>query len=649
MGVICGFVDLESGETDRTAWVRATTENAVPAGQGNGKVLVAKNRVALGCISEPTSGSGWARAITGADSTFLVVDGCIWNAPRLKTTLRTSAGDVEGKGDAPLALRMYLQTGPDFFCKLDGPLAIAVWDPGRRELLLYRDRLGVKPLYYAVKDQNVAFGSQPASLARSGAYSPSLSAESLYHYMTLLNVPGSETLFEDVFRVRPGCYCRIGMDGNVVQQRYWEAVGSRRGLTESEYAEMLMETQRKAIEDSLRYGGNVGAFLSGGNDSSANVAWLSRVYDRPIHTFTSAIEEYEGQDSQKDVFYARKVADLCGTVHHERMLTQKEFIELVPEACAVLDDMVSEPAVVMLYAGLQSVRDEGLDTVYAGEANDDLLCGHRAMIGTRTLYYDRWLPASRKPRWVRSLVHLALGTLYSLRGSHPGRRAALRRLAADQGMFWSFEMAFVEEEKRKLFTRDFLHSLDSISTYDVVAPLLQRFREAHPDADFLDEIIFVMTQDYFANLMLNKMDRVARHFSIEPRAPYTAYDYVDVALSIPAPMKMEGGHVKAIFKKAIEGLLPKEIVYRKKQGFRTLLPEMCRGRLGDWMEGRVLDSALVKDEAVFDRGYIEGLFRHHRDGVHDFSTRLWTLMTACLWYERWVCGTPTGEPGSAIL
>ena len=638
MAAVCGYVVAGSGRgaeaalLDRMLARLSAREAAAPKALAS-----ADGRAALACRAGEASGSGVAQGPDPRRAILLALDGSLLNADELRKSLPGAAS----ASDADLALALYAARGPEFVKELDGPLAIAVYDPQTGSLYLYRDRLGVCPLYWTQTATGVFFASQPSALTVEGLAEARLSPEGLYHYVTLLNVPASGTLFDGVRRVQPGHYVCVSRDGRVSETRYWDALGTLRDLSEADYVEMLRQTHRVSVERSLRHGGRIGVLLSGGNDSSTNVALLSALAPAPVHTFTSAVEGFEGSAAQSDTVFARQVAEHFGTVHHERLLTQREFIGCVERSCGTLDDMVSEPATVLLYVSLEAVRQEGLNVVYAGEANDELMCGHRGMIGARDTYHDRWLPASRKPAAVRRFASLALGNLYALRGQHPGRQDALRRLARDEGMFWSYEIAFVESEKCRLFTRDFRRRVGRLSTYDAVRPMLERFRQARPDAEFLDEIIYVMTQDYLANLMLNKLDRTSSSLGLVARSPYTARDYVDVALSIPPAMKTSGGDVKTIFRKAIEPLLPREIVYRKKQGFRTPLPEMCRGELGEWMRGRIMDSALVREERAFRPSYVEWVYARHRDGTFDFSTRLWTLMCACLWYEKFIAAGKT--------
>lgn len=633
MGAVCGYLAAVPGGEPGLALVARMLAGLSSRGGAQPRTLVSEDGVAaLACRASGAGGDGVAQGGDARSTILLAMDGSLLNADELRKPLPAPAPAT----DAELALQLYALHGPEFIREADGSFAIAVYDSRAGSFYLFRDRLGACPLYWTRTGAGVFFASQPSALTVQGLARARLSAQGLYHFVTLLNVPASGTLFDGVHRVPPGHYLCVPRAGGANEVRYWDAVGALRGLSEPAYVEALRGTHRASVERSLRHGGRIGALLSGGNDSSANVALLSALAPGPLHTFTSAVEGFEGSAAQSDTVFARQVADHFGTVHHERLLTQREFIDYVERSCATLDDMVSEPATVLLYASLEAVRQEGLNVVYAGEANDELMCGHRGMIEASDTYYDRWLPASRKPRAVRWFAWQALGRLYALRGQHPGRQDALRRLARDEGLFWSYEIAFVEAEKHKLFTGDFLERVGDASTYDVVRPVLERFHQARPDADFLDEIIYVMTQDYLANLMLNKLDRAGAAFGLVSRTPYTAHDYVDVALSIPAPMKMAGGDVKTIFRKAIEPLLPREIVYRKKQGFRTPLPEMCRGELGEWMLTRIMESALLRDEGVFRPAYVERIYARHRDGTFDFSTRLWTLMCACLWYDKFV-------------
>jgi len=347
----------------------------------------------------------------------------------------------------------------------------------------------------------------------------------------------------------------------------------------------------------------------------------------PLHTFTVGLAEHEGDPKYNDLEYARKVAAVIGSTHHEELLSTDQFLETIPLTIDAMDDLVSEPSSVFLYHALRLARDQGLRVVITGEANDELCCGHGGMIQIRDGYYRRWQALMRKPRWMRQAAAAIVP------GMAPRYADILHRAARDQEYFWSYETAWMDSAKSKILRR----TSGVEPAVRIVEACRHRFEaSAFRDRDYLFYIIYAMMQDfYFGNLMLGKLDRLSAYLGVESRCPYTAPAYAHVVFNVPAPLKARDGLVKYFFKKAIEGVLPDEIIYRQKQGFRTPVVELFQGALGDWAEPVLFETGLTR-EGVIRRPLLEETLRKHRAGEGDYANRLWTAMTLNLWYDRWV-------------
>jgi asparagine synthase (glutamine-hydrolysing) len=381
--------------------------------------------------------------------------------------------------------------------------------------------------------------------------------------------------------------------------------------------------------------GPVGSMLSGGNDSSANAALMARYATGPLHTFTVGLKEVEGEPAYTDLAYARKVAEHIGSTHHELMITTDEFIGTIPRITELLDDLVSEPSSIFLYKALELAKSEGLTTVLTGEANDEIGCGHGEMINIRNGYYRRWEPFMRWPSGVRKLLAV-VGPLVS-----PQRADILGRAARDDDYFQSFEIGWPDSRKGDVMTPTAMQRLGAHTSALTIGERRRHFaRSEHARRDYLNYIVYAMMQNvYFGNLMLGKLDLLARGLGLDARCPYSEPQYAHFVYNIPAPYKMQDGMVKWFFKKAIEGLLPNEIIYRPKQGFRTPVVELFRGQLATWARPYLLDGGFTK-EGLISRRHIERLLEEHRRGPVDHSNKLWTLMVLNLWHERWVAPAP---------
>jgi asparagine synthase (glutamine-hydrolysing) len=455
-------------------------------------------------------------------------------------------------------------------------------------------------------------------------------------FLTFTSVPGPRTLFRGISKLAPGTAAIFDSDGGIHTDRYWDLLSDRVPDTSDErfYVDRVRELHSQSVAR-RRVEGPIASLLSGGNDSSANASLLARFGSAPLHTFTVGLAGLEGHEKYNDLEYARRVAQFIHSEHHEELLSTDEFLKTIPLTIDAMDDLVSEPSSVFLYHALRMAKDQGLRVVVTGEANDELCCGHGGMIDIRDGYYRRWLPHMQRPQWVRRVM-ASVVPLFS-----PTRKDVLERAAAGDEYFWTYETAWMDSNKRDILAP----GIPAEHASRIAAATRQRFENsAYGGSDYLFYIIYAMMQDfYFSNLMLAKLDLLASALSLEPRCPYTEPEYAHFAFNVPARFKTKDGLVKYFFKKAIEGVLPDEIIYRPKQGFRTPVVELFQGALGDWAEPILLETGLTR-EGVLRRSHIEETLRKHRAGEGDYANRLWTVMTLNLWHERWIKGGVSGEP-----
>jgi asparagine synthase (glutamine-hydrolysing) len=566
-------------------------------------------------------------------SLVMVCDGQIFNDETVKAYLRDRGHLIGQQHSCELLLHLYEEEGVAGWRRADGQFALALWDGRAKRLVLGRDCLGVRPLYYWSSIEGVVFASEIKALFGDRRVPREVDETALADFLTFTSVPGPRTLFRDIRKVQPGSAAICGVGGTVRVETYWDLLEHPIAESSDErfYVERVRALHRASVAGRDAQG-PIGSLLSGGNDSSANAALLSRDRSRPLHTFTVGLAGVEGDAKYNDMEYARRVAASIGSVHHERLLSTDDFLRTIPRTIDAMDDLVSEPSSVFLHHALGLAAEEGLRVVITGEANDELCCGHGGMLHIREGYYRRWLPYQRQPNWLRGAM-AAVAPLLS-----PGRRDVLQRAARGDEYFWSYETAWMDTDKAAVLAPEVLRETPRASR--IPATLRARF-DASPHAarDYLAYVIYAMMQDfYFGNLMLGKLDLLASSVSIEPRCPYTAPEYAHFVFNIPAALKSRNGRVKYFFKKAIEGLLEDDIIYRPKQGFRTPVVELFRGELGRWAEPILLDGGLTQD-GLLRRDHLAETLRKHREGERDYSNRLWAAMSLNLWHERWIRAT----------
>lgn len=561
---------------------------------------------------------------------FMVCDGHVFNDADLRPKLRGKGHTYAHPHSVETLLHLYEEEGIDGFRNVDGQFAAALWDSRRKQLVLLRDFLGVRPLYYWNGPKGVAFSSEIKSLLRHSQVPCAVDETAVSQFLTFTSVPGPRTLFRDVQKVPPGTAAVCRADGSVQLLRYWDLLADP--VPESNDEKFYVDRVRELHSQALRrrkVEGPIASLLSGGNDSSANASLLARHGSSPLHTFTVGLAGLEGQDKYNDLLYARKVAHVIHSEHHEHLLSTNEFLETIPVTIDAMEDLVSEPSSVFLYHALRMAKDRGLRVVITGEANDELCCGHGGMVHIRDGYYSRWLPYMKKPVLARKLM-AGLAPVIS-----PKRLDVLSRAAAGDEYFWSYETAWMDSDKEQILSSSV--SFRAGQAAAVVSNCKQRFDSSgHANRDYLFYIIYSMMQDfYFGNLMLGKLDSLASSLGLEARCPYTEPAYAHFVYNIPTQFKTKDGLVKYFFKKAIEGILPHEIIYRPKQGFRTPVVELFQGVLGDWAEPILLETGLTR-LGMLKQKHLADILKRHRKGEGDYANRLWTAMTLNLWYDRWI-------------
>ena len=563
-------------------------------------------------------------------SLMMVCDGHVFNAGMLRSHLRDRGHTIRQPHSCELLLHLYEDEGIAGWRRVDGQFALALWDARAKHLVLGRDFLGVRPLYHANTAEGSVFASEIKSILRARHVPAAVDETALADFLTFTSVPGPRTLFRGIHKVPAGSAAICGGDGSVRIEPYWDLLQNplQESSDERFYVERVRELHRAAVAG-RDVSGPIASLLSGGNDSSANAALLTRNRSQTVHTFTVGLAGLEGSAKYNDIEYARRVAARIGSVHHERLLSTDEFLGTIPLTIDAMDDLVSEPSSVFLHHALGLVADQGLRVVVTGEANDELCCGHGGMTQIRDGYYRRWLPYLQKPAWMRQAL-AALAPAIS-----PGRHDVLQRASRGDEYFWSYETAWMDTDKAGVLAPDLVRRMPRAGR--VPAAVRSRFQASpHAGRDYLAYVVYAMMQDfYFTNLMLGKLDLLASSQSIEPRCPYTAPSYAHFVYNIPAALKARDGVVKYFFKKAIEGLLDDDVIYRPKQGFRTPVIELFRGALGKWAEPVLLDAGLTR-EGLLRRDHLAETLRRHRAGEGDYSNRLWAAMSLNLWHERWI-------------
>lgn len=588
----------------------------------------------------PDVGGGMKRGLT------LTFNGEIYNYRELRAELERSGHDFLSATDSEVLLHLYERDGLEMLKRLNGIFAFAIHDarpqgrpPGveRGSILIARDQMGVKPLYYAETAQGFLFASELKALLREPTLARDIDPLALHYTLAYLWTPAPQTVLAGVRKLEPGAALLIH-EG--VIRRHWfffdvpyNGVRDTRNLDELALA--LADQVQKAVARQLVSDVPVGAFLSGGLDSSAVVAMMRQALPgQRIRCFTIGFAEGEGPEgAPADLPYARQVARQL-QVDLEEITVQASAIERFEEVVRLLDEPQGDPAALNALLIAERARAEGIPVLLSGSGGDDLFSGYRRH---RALQFeDRW---SWLPLPVRAAAqHLAEG---AMDGRYPGQRNSfIRRLTK---MF-----AFAAEDPERRLVSYFLWSTESLrrSLYsrrmaaaladaDTMAPLLQSLTRIPDERDRLQRMLYLEEKHFLADHNLNYTDRAGMACGVEIRVPLLDLELVGFATRIPSAMKQQGANGKAILKRAMEPYLPREVVYRPKTGFGVPLRRWLQRELRETVDDTLSADSLERRD-LFDAQSVKRLIHLHYSGRIDAAYTIFALMTLELWCRQFI-------------
>jgi asparagine synthase (glutamine-hydrolysing) len=557
----------------------------------------------------------------------VVFNGEIYNYRALRRELEGRGHAFTTASDTETIVHAYEEWGEAAFVRLRGMFGIALWDQSRRTLLLARDRAGIKPLHYAERNGRLYFASEIKSLLAAGAVGSSLNLDALDHYLAFLYTPGDASIFEGVRKLPPGHYLRW-RDGRAELHRYWQVAEAEPFAgSEADAIDALRTVLADAVESHLMSDVPLGAFLSGGIDSSAVVGFMARASSRPVKTFSIGFDEPQFDELE----HARAVARHFGTEHHEFVVK--------PDALSILDALVwhfDEPfadssAIPTWY--VSQIARRHVTVVLSGDGGDELFGG-----------YDRYLPDPRAARFDRLPVpgrhHLAAAVWPRLPHGTKGKNL-LRHVAQDPSGRYIDSIALLHaDERTALYSPDVRRAMKA----NAEARLARHF-DRFSALPLHSRMMRFDFETYLPEDVLTKVDRMSMAHSIESRVPLLDNDVIDFAATLPARFKIAKGRRKHVLKEAVRPMLPPGTVDRRKQGFGV--------PLGVWFQGGltaifsdVLGSPRARQRGFFDPAFTGRLIREHLSGQRDHSMRLWQLLVFELWQRQYIDGNAAAPAAS---
>ena len=562
-------------------------------------------------------------------SLWIVLNGEIYNYVELRPELEARGHVFRTRSDTETILHLYEDYGPKCLEHLNGMYAFAIWDRRRRELFIARDRLGIKPLFYAVQPGGrLIFGSEIKSLLQTD-----ISREpdylGLHDYLSLFYVPTPRSAFKEIHKLPPGHWLRCRADGTVQIERYWDVPFPTEGTgprserqPRAAYVEQIRHLLRESVRRQLRSDVPLGVFLSGGLDSTSVVAFMSELLDQPVRTFSIGFQE----PSYNELPEARLVAQAFETEHHE-LVVEPDLTDLIPKIVLHFDEPFADYSAIPTYLVSQMARQE-VTVVLSGDGGDELFAGYQTHYAYRVARLYRLLPRLLRDRVIAPLVKRLPTSTDRVSFDFMAKRFVTgAHLPFERGHYW-WKVILNEDEKRGLYAADLFHQVQRDS-YEVFAPYFDAVRGAHP----LNQLLYVDTHTFLLDDGLVKVDRMSMAHSLEVRVPLLDHELVEYLAQVPPTLKSSGLNTKSLLRDVVRPLLPPTIVKGKKKGFTPPLPVWLKNDLRDFVQdtlspARIRDMGLLRPEAVSQ------ILDDHFAGRRDNNRPIWTILCFVLWHEN---------------
>ncbi len=666
MCAITGILSLNSSLTvnpDLLAAMRDTMLHRGPDGGSSwvspdGRVGLAHRRLSIIDLSNTA-----AQPMSNEDGRIWVTfNGEIYNHIELRQELKAAGHAFRtDHSDTEVLVHGYEQWGlSGLLSRIAGDCAFAIWDENTQHLSLARDRIGVKPLYFHAGSHQFLFGSEIKAILAHPDVPRDVEPVAMYHYLSFLTTPAPLTMFRGIYKLPAGHAMTVDTHGVIKAWRYWDAVPGKgidpnelRGLsekaTEDFYVQGIRSRLEKAVERRMISDVPVGVFLSGGVDSSTNVALMSRLRGSPVDSFTVGFKDHAHLN---ELEYASQVAREFRTHHHQILIDEKDMVGYLDQLIHHQDEPIADWVCIPLYFVSRLTRDSGVTVIQVGEGADEQFSGYASYMGYLRLYHRYWQPFRRfVPEPLR---HLMAGMAKMAARYRPGLAVyadIIDRAARNREHFWSGATVFWDTMKSCLVRMDadwtaripeavrnsglLPESYLATDSWNVIASFLGPFDTAQPGQDALTRMIYNEFKLRLPELLLMRVDKITMSESLEARVPFLDHELVEFSMDIPESWKTRNGVAKYLLKKAVEGLIPDNIIYRRKMGFGAPMAQWLRGDFGRQAEQSVMASSLLR-RGHFNIDYIHRLFADHRCGRRDTSLYLWTLFNLTAWYDYWV-------------
>ncbi len=566
-----------------------------------------------------------AQPVHNEDSSlWIVFNGEVYNYRELRLRLEARGHRFSTRSDTETIVHLYEDDRDTCVRSLNGMFAFAVWDEPRERLLLARDRLGIKPVFYAWDGGRLVFASEIKGILEAWPR-PEVDVVALHDYLSLGYIPAPRTIYQGIQKLPPA-HLLIADRAGVRVEQYWDLPARpptrRRAPSIEEAGAELLDRLRRAVSGQMVSDVPLGVFLSGGLDSSTLVALMSEVSERPVRTFSIGFEEA----SYSELPAARLIASRFGTDHTE-LIVRPEVRDLLPGLIRTFDEPFADSSAIPTYYLSQLARSR-VTVALGGDGGDEVFAGYETYVATQLARYYSRLPRALRHGAIGPLVRWLPASEAKVSFDYKAKRFVSGADLPPGRAHFSWKVLFTEDAKTQLYREGYPRP--DRDSYEAFGCWFDRFRER----ELLDRLQYADLKVYLPDDILTKVDRTSMANSLEVRVPLLDHEIVEFVLTLPPSLRLHGLSKKHVLKHAIASLLPKPILRRRKRGFNVPIARWLRRDLRG-LVAEYLSPSMVRRQGCFDPAIVSELVRRHDDGRVDYGRNLWSLLVFSMWSEQW--------------
>ncbi|QSZ26697.1 asparagine synthase (glutamine-hydrolyzing) [Aceticella autotrophica] len=557
---------------------------------------------------------------------WVVCNGEIYNFQSLKRSLMIKGHEFYTNSDTEVIVHLYEEYGEKFVLYLNGMFAIAIYDETRKKLMLARDRLGVKPLYYILNNRTIVFASEIKALLMCNILDTELNYNKLGTYLKYRYIPGEQTLFKNIYKLMPG-YILIYANNKIKTNKYWDITfkDDNNAKEELYYRENISKLFSLSVEDRLISDVPLGIFLSGGLDSTIVLSEALKFYDKRLKTFSVGFEKplkSPNLNEYNELNYAKKVADFYGTEHYEYIIKPKEVLEDLNRIIWHLDEPLSDPTSIPLYY-LSKLAKRHVKVVLSGEGADEVFAGYTIYKEPEVIKRYRKIPGFIR-NYLIEPINLCMPFNY-------GKDFIKRAKLSVEERYKGVGLTFKDCEISAILSSDlYANSIIEDKGDQYIPSIFNNFKSR----DEVNMMLFFDQKVWLPEDVLMKSDKISMSNSIELRVPFLDYKLVEYAASIPSNLKYKGDNEKYILKEAFKDNLPDFVLNRKKNGFPVPITSLLKKEYREFVMD-ILLSQTALNRGYFNKSYIEGYFNGVNTG-NNTGRQIWLLLTFELWHRMFI-------------